>query len=391
MDLSTFHELLTSDGQAVLAAAAALAPTERSYLQDFKKLRKLCAAPLAQAALETAILQLKARTKFAAAERMYFEREALEQASGDFPASHRARRLAPFGVVADLCCGIGGDALAFARAGATVQAIEQDPVRAAMAAANAQALGLAGQVLVSEGNAITTPLPDVQAAFADPSRRSNERRFLDPEAYSPPLAAIRGRFAADFPLAVKVAPGVSWDHIASLPAEAEFVSVHGELKECVLWFGPMRTMARRATLLPSGTTLASEEAAEAPALSDAQDYVFDADAAIVRSGLAGLLARDLGLAALDPIVALYTGREAIASPWLKTYSLELADRFHATRLRDHLRAHSVGRVTIIKRGSQLDADQLLKKLKLEGSNHRVVILAKLLGQEWTIVGNLVSF
>lgn len=385
MDLSTFHQLLAAQGQAALAAAAALAPSERTYLQCFEKLRKQCPAPLARAALETVILRQKALAKFAAAERMYFEREALQQASGDVPAAHRARRLAPFGIVADLCCGIGGDALALAREGAAVHAVEQDPVRAAMAAANATALGLAERIRVHEGDALTALLPEARAAFADPSRRSGDRRFLDPEAYTPSLSALRGRFPDGFPLAVKIAPGVSWNDLRDVQMEAEFVSVRGEMKECVLWSGPFRTQSRRATMLPGGETIAADEPVELAALGTVQDYVFDPDAALVRAGLAGLLARELNLTALDPLVALYTSRQTIASPWLQAFPVELAEKFHLNRLRDHLRAHFVGRVTIIKRGSQLDADQLLKKLKLEGAGHRVVILAKLLGQEMVIV------
>ena len=43
---------------------------------------------------------------------------------------------AGLGSVLDLCCGIGSDALAFARAGLRVEAVERDPATAAVAAAN---------------------------------------------------------------------------------------------------------------------------------------------------------------------------------------------------------------------------------------------------------------
>ena len=68
-------------------------------------------------------------------------------------------------------------------------AVESDPLRLAMAEANANALGLSGRIAFHLGDALTMPLPDVRAAFADPARRTATRRHLDPEDYSPSLSA----------------------------------------------------------------------------------------------------------------------------------------------------------------------------------------------------------
>src|SRR5207249_1266364 len=99
--------ILTPDGQAALAVAAALEPTEATFLKAFEKLRGRHPPPLAKAALETVLLREKARAKFALADRMYFTREALEQASGQAVSAYRAGRFAPCNFVLDLCCGVG--------------------------------------------------------------------------------------------------------------------------------------------------------------------------------------------------------------------------------------------------------------------------------------------
>jgi hypothetical protein len=336
-----------------------------------------------------ALLRIRGRTKFAAADAMYFTREALEQASGDAAARHRATRFVPYGVVADLGCGIGGDSLAFAAAGLTVHAVESDPLRAAMAEGNAAVLGFAERITVHVADALAVPFPDVRAAFADPGRRSDGRRHLAPEDYTPPLSAIRGRVPTDFPLGVKVAPGVAWGDVEHLGAETEFVSLNGEMKECVLWFGPLRTAARRATVLPSGPTLAAEDAPRLPPLGDVGAYVFDPDPAVVRAGLAGQLAIELGLSPIDWTVALFTGAAVTASPFLTAYQVDFADRFHAGRLRDALRERHVGRVTFVKRGSMVDSDELAKKLKLNGTEHRVVLLTRVSGEQAMIIGERV--
>lgn len=385
MDLTTFRELLTPAGAAALAAAAALAPTEAGFLACFDSVRKRHPAELAKAAVETVILRQKARAKFSGAGRMFFTREALEQATSEVVARHRAARLAPFGPVADLCCGIGGDALALAAAGASVVAVDTDPLHVAMAGANAAALGLAGRVRCVVGDALTVPLPEVKAAFADPARRAGGRRYLDPEDYSPPLSALRGRFPADFPLAVKAAPGVSWNDLSETDAEVEFVSLAGELKECVLWFGPPRTAARRATVLPSGDSLAAEIPHEPRPAEPVSAFLHDPDPAVTRAGLVHDLAECIGAAPIDDQVQLLTSSRHAPTPFATAFAVEHAAPFHARLLRDYLRARRVGRVTVIKRGSPADADDLLRKLKLGGPAHRTVFLTRADGQHVMVV------
>ena len=252
MDLATFHELLTPAGQAASLEAAALAPTEATFLADFEKLRKRYPPTLAKAALETALLGRGARASSLTRTACTSPARRSNRRPGMPSPATGATRFAPFGTVADLCCGIGGDALALASEGLTVDAVESDPLRLAMAEANASALGLADRIAFHAGRALAVPLPD--AAPRSPTRTGARRRAGTStrkitHRRCRPFAA---RFRRDFPLAVKIAPGVAWADVAHLGAEAEFVSVGGELKECVLWFGALRTVERRATLLPGG-------------------------------------------------------------------------------------------------------------------------------------------
>jgi SAM-dependent methyltransferase len=314
MDQETFRELLTPAGQRLLRQAVSMRPTEAAYLAHVATLRKHHPPALAHAALETALLRARAAEKFADATLMYFTREALEQSTNEVVAQHRARRFVPLGSVADLCCGVGADAVALARAGLSVTAVDSDPLRLAMCAANAAALGLEHRVRAVVGDALEVPLPDVKAAFCDPDRRAGGRRFLDPEDYSPSLSALRARFGADFPLAVKVAPGVAR---ADLPAdaEAEFVSLRGELKECTLLFGPLRTAARRATVLPSGDALTGTgDEAPAPLADGVGAVLYDPDPAVARAGLVPLLAEQLGADAIDFEVQLLTADSHTPTP-----------------------------------------------------------------------------
>lgn len=385
MDLESFRELLAPAGQRLLKQAVALQPTEATFLTHLAALRKYHAPALAQAALETALLRVKAREKFADAELMYFTRESLEQSTSDAVARHRAARFTEFGHVADLCCGIGADALALARTGLTVDAIDLDPLRIAMCAVNAAALGVQDRVRAVVGDALAVPLPEARAAFADPNRRIDGRRFLRPEDYSPSLSAIRTRFGTDFPLAVKVAPGVAKSDLPA-DAEAEFVSLRGELKECVLWFGAFRGSARRATVLPSGESLTGDgEAGSVPLAERVGAVLYDPDPAVTRAGLVHLLAERLGAEGTDFEVQLLTSETHVPTPFATAFRVEHALPLHAKHLRDYLREQRVGRVTIVKRGSPADADELLKGLKLKGPNHRTVLLTRVAGVHTAVV------
>ena len=291
-------------------------------------------------------------------------------------AGFSARRFAGFGHVADLCCGIGGDALALAATGVRIEAVDTDPLRVAMTEANAAALGFADRVRGHVGNALMVPLLGVKAAFADPARRADGRRYLDPEDYTPPLSALRARFAPNFPLAVKIAPGVAQADLRSLDAEIEFVSLASELKECVLWFGESRTTARRATVLPSGDTLFADVSLEPRPQAAPGAVLYDPDPAVTRAGLVHDLAERLDAHPIDPQVQLLTADRHTPTPFATAFAVEHVAPFHIRLLRDYLRERHVGRVTIIKRGSPADADDLLRKLKLAGPHHRTVLLTR---------------
>jgi len=123
--------LLTSEGLRLLDA---LDPVESTadVARTVSRLRKAGHSPeLVSAVVGQARLRVRARAKFGDfAERMLFTRSGLEQATRLAVAARHAGRLrdAGIGSVADLGCGIGGDALGFAALGIRVHAIDADEV-----------------------------------------------------------------------------------------------------------------------------------------------------------------------------------------------------------------------------------------------------------------------
>jgi hypothetical protein len=389
VDLETFQLLLTPTGQAALALAAELRPSEESFLPCFNRLQKRYPAALAKAALETVLLRARAATKFARAASMYFTREALEQASGETIARYRAERFVRFGHVGDFCCGVGGDAIGLA-GHSQVTAVDLDALRLAMAGQNVAAYGLGNRATFVRGDLLLLPLPSVEAIFFDPARRSGGRRRLAVEDYQPPLETVR-RWLPHVPaVGVKLAPGVNRVDLAGYDAEIEFLSVDGELKECVLWFGPLRTTGRRATLLPGRHTLTTEGAVPAPSLSPPLAYLHDPDPAVLRAGLVTLLAERLAAHQLDAEIAYLTSDTLPVTQFAESFRIEEALPFQLKRLRERLRALRVGRLTVKRRGSALDPDTLLRQLRLSGPESRVLFLTRVVGRPFALIATALA-
>ncbi len=394
-DKEEYQALLTSQGEAVLADAAALIPREETYLPHLQVLRRRWPEHLARPALEIAILRRQAAEsgKFFPAENLFFTRQALEQASSWRVAEYRAQRYRDLHYAIDLGCSIGGDLLALAKH-ISVLGIDLDPLRIWMAARNAASMRLSDRVHLALAD-LTHPLPFRNSGgreiglFFDPARRDdNGRRFNDPEQYRPPLHFIQD-WLQHFPaMGVKLSPAVPLDALDAYfhrNAELEFISVDGELKEGVLWFNAFATVRHRATLLPAGITLTGERNSPVLPLSSPQAYLYEPDPAVMRAGLVNILGWQIGAVQLDPDIAFLTTRElqhtALARVW------QICDwmPFQLKRLRTYLRQHNIGRVTIKKRGSPLDPLQLEHALRLKGEEERVLVLSHLQGKPVVII------
>ncbi|NUT10934.1 MAG: methyltransferase domain-containing protein [Nonomuraea sp.] len=382
MDLDAFTELLTPRGQRALAEAVEL--TGADPVAAATRLRRTYDAALTSAALTQAGLRERAKAKFGAdAAKMYFTPHGLEQSTRTEVAEHRARRVRDVRVL-DACCGVGGDFLALARAGCAVDAVDLDPLTVAVARANAEALGLAGQVRVSVGDAAEAEPEAYDVLFADPARRGGKGRTFDPMAYSPPWPVVLDLVARARRACLKVAPGIPYEFIPE-GAEAEWVSYKGEVKEATLWTGTGTGAAHRATLLPSGHTLAAT-GAQAP-VGPVGRYVYEPDGAAIRAHLVGEVTEMINGRLPDPMIAYITADEPVDTPWASRYEVDEVIPFSLKRLRTALRARRIGNVTIKKRASAVDIERLRTDLRLSGENSGVIILTRILDKPSVIICN----
>jgi hypothetical protein len=387
MDLTSFRLLLTAEGQEALSDAQRLEPREVDYLRHFQRLEKRFPRALAQAALETGILRIEARTKYPNSELMYFTREALEQASPHHVSAYRSERFQPFENLVDLGCSIGSDTLNLARIAPTT-GIDNDPLRLAMAQANADVLGFVEQIhFVRADLKASLPVKGAErlGLFFDPSRRIGDRRAFSIWDYTPPLKIVKDWLPITRALGVKISPGVKVAEITPYDAELEFISLKRELKEAVLWFGPLKTAKRRATILPGPHTLVGEDSHEPLPLGEPLEYLFEPDPAVIRAGLVAELGGQLGASQLDPDIAYLSAEQVTQSPFARVWKVENWFPFSLKRLREYLRERKVGVITVKKRGSPLQPEDLIRMLRLSGDEQRVVFLTHLIGAPIVIV------
>lgn len=395
-DLAGMRTLLTPAGWALLES---LPPyDERRAIALGERLRSEGHEPaLVAAALTQSRLRAKAHDKLGPfADAMLFTPDGLEQATRLSVAAHHARRFVSAGVtrVADLGCGLGSDAMAFAGLDRAVLAVDSDELTAAFATVNLRHWPDADvrchDVTALDLEAMLEPDDGI---WLDPARRTTRggtsRRTFDPEACSPPYSFVldvASRFAAT---GAKLAPGIA-HRLLPDDAEAQWVSVGGDVVECALWCGRLARegVRRSALVLDSGGDVhevlgdgESDRAATGPV----GPYLHEPDGAVVRAGLVGEVAARLGARLIDPTIAYLTTDQPASSPLVHSYAVEDVMPFHLKALRAALRDRGIGTLTIKKRGSAVDPVQLRRQLRLSGDAEGTIALTRVAGRPHVLV------
>src|SRR5690606_8796502 len=135
------------------------------------------------------------------AERMFFTRVGLEQATDERVAAYKAGRFAVGSRIADLCCGIGGDLLALSQRGEAV-GVDANEIVTAIAARNAEVVG-AANASVQVARAEEIPLAEFNAWHIDPDRRPSGKRTTNVELHEPPLEVLERMLAENSNGAIK--------------------------------------------------------------------------------------------------------------------------------------------------------------------------------------------
>ncbi len=323
------------------------------------QLRKNHPAEICRAALYLVELRSRAREKFPNASEMFFDRDGYEMATRAEVAAYRATRLSNCSEILDLCCGVGGDSFFLAQ-NAKVTAVDLSRTRIEMARLNCN-LEKKRDIffVVGDANHFTT---QTGAIFIDPARRESQRRFRRGQNYNPPLSIADKLRKLTPNIIIKVSPAIPEEQLP-LDAEIEFVSSKGQCREGIIYWGPIATARRRATILPGPHILTEDSKGESPVSSPGR-FLYDPDPAVVRAHLIDELARNINAWKLDSQIAYLTSDTMIKTPFAKGYRILEVRPFAVKDLRKHLRQKGYFPSEIKRRRFPLEPWEIKRSLRV---------------------------
>jgi THUMP domain-like/RNA cap guanine-N2 methyltransferase len=371
--------LTTDEGRELLAEVCGITAPRPA---DLTRWRRTASPDHVAAALRLAEGRRRGAAKFTRADQMWFDPTGLEQATAEPVARHKARRFATGSeVVVDLCCGVGGDALALAaEAGRRVVAVDRDAGMCRRTLWNARVYDVAERVLAVRGEAGCFPVPAGAWVHIDPDRRARRpegARAKRLEGYEPGLDVLRSIVRRGPAGAIKLGPASDFaEHFGGAGFEVEVVSLGGECKEATVWFGEAAGCHRRATRLPQGATWTDRDGGDGAApTGPIHAWVFDPDPSLARAGLLDGFAVAHGLGRFADGVDFLSGPALVASAFLAAFEVLDVFPLDLKRLKHEVAARGLGPLEIKTKGLDLTPEQVRARLKPSGDSPATLLLS----------------
>lgn len=344
------------------------------------------------AAALTSQLELRdhAKKKFGdSARHMLFTRELLEQATRFQIALLHAHRFlqADIPKVADLGCGLGTESLALSTLGIEVVAVDRNPEAAACTAVNLREFP---HSLVLHGDIAQFNATDhgVRGLFLDPARRDARGRKMRPQDWSPSWNVLTDLVRGPLPLGAKLAPGI--DHTLLPPAmHTQWLSVRGELTEASMWSPELSPEGpgHSAAVIDDGGLHVLRGALHLAKTGPLDTYLFEADPAVIRSGLLGHLCDELSAHLLHPKIAYATASSISTTPFGRWFTVLDVTSLKVKAIKKALQKFDVGTVEVKKRGADIDPAVLQRQLSGAGKDHLVVFATRIGDQHRAIIAS----
>ena len=369
-----FAILTTTEGRALLDEVSTVAEPLPAQIMRW---RKQARPELVAAALRIAAGRRRGRAKFADADRLWLDSVGVEQATAEPVARHKAARFAGRGVV-DLCSGVGGDAIAIARTGSRVVAVDLDHGMSRRLRWNAEIEGVEDRLFPVRARAESFPILAETLLHIDPDRRARaDRRARSVADYAPGLETLARLLRHPAGGAIKLGPASDFDvHFDDSAHEIELISFDGECREATVWFGPLASCRRRATRLPEGITwtdLDGPATSSVPSRPPAR-FVATTDPALSRSGLVPGFAVAHELSQVAGQGNLLTTDEPFAHPFLTWFERIDLHPFDRRALKSYVAKNGLGPLEIKVFGVRESPEKLRAEFRPPGPNPATLIL-----------------
>ncbi len=286
---------------------------------------------------------------------MISDKDGIRFATPEPVAEYRAKRL-QCKMIADISCGIGGQALYFAKYCDFVYAIEIDENKISYAKKNAELMGISNIEFIT-GDALSTDviasLPALDVVFSDPARPPTEKE-RNIANLSPPIPEVMKAYAEKtLNFAFEAPPQITPEKIA-FDCEKEYMSLDGKLNRLNLYFGELKKADVSAIVLPGSTIIRQDsEKINANRTEKPGIYAYEPEECVTKAGLLDQLAisfkknADISIFEIDEKRILISSDVPLKSKLFKnSYNVLQVTEFNTTKINSYLKQNSFGKVII---------------------------------------------
>lgn len=327
-------------------------------------------------------LRRAAKDKFSKSEEMFFTSISLEQSTGEVIARHIAKRFKADWQVADLTCGLGGNAIFLAEKVKKVLAVDLYYEKLDCARENAIAYGVQDKIDFVMGDAFLNIKPGTDAFFLDPARdregNTKTRSFLNSQ---PELLKILPLlFEVTHNVAVKISPAFDYEELRALPEEpeVEIISEDNNCKVAMLWFGEFKTAKLRATGFKGEKFFSfKDEGVENSPISEIKKYLYEPNKAISKAHLINEVAAKFSLSKINFNLSFLTSDELVDTEGLnifRKFKILHSEIFSLKIFKEFLKSRGITRAEIMTKHFPMTPEEIRKRLKIKDGGNAVLIL-----------------
>ena len=354
---------------------------------------------------------------------------ALEQSTAQDIGRWKANLWPTEGSVNDLCCGMGGDSF-FLPATLKITGVDLDENRLAMYRYNQQAFGKNVDTQCADVREIACSNDTAGSQSADfftidPARRAlegeNQRDLRNLTPTLEEVVEISKHYKGGM---AKLPPGYP---PAEIPDGTEIIYIggHSDCRECLVLFGELAKnpdTVRAVIVEKSGETLAewkrvrnrtdetldndlqekldrndslegkdrtyrtATSKSDLP-LGELGKYISEPAPALIRSHLfnAAALASDSNARLISEGIAYVTSEEPLPAPGFSCYEVLAHTEIATGAVRNMLKEHNIGKITLKLRGVKLDPDAEIKRLKPKGKESAILFYTRAYGEKVAIL------
>jgi len=351
------------------------------------------------------------------------DRLALEQSTAQDIGRYKSSLWPAEGTVNDLCCGMGGDSY-FLPLTLKVIGVDLDESRLAMYSYNSNVMrGAVSETILGDVRTI-----DNRADYftIDPARRAvegeNQRDLRNLTPTFEEVLEISKHYKGGM---AKLPPGYPTDEIP-LDAELVYLGSHSDCRELLVLFGDLAKnpgKVRAIIVDKSGEVVKSADGSDAiwsGALTEIQaasnkdaehdlpgcersfrnatsesdlpvgevaEYLAEPTALLIRSHLFGSVALDAAPDShlISEGIAYVTCNRPLPSPAFANFKILDKCEIATSAVRDMLKRHNVGKLTLKLRGVKLDPDEEIKRLKPKGKESAILFYTRFMGEKIAIL------